>query len=148
MNKLHPSDEEIQGYILNQTDQEGLIEEHLTACRHCRSKAEHYRQIFAGIENQPVAMFDFDVSARVLSKITTARAKRSSPVFIVLLATLSGAVVISMTLYKFGGFTNIINEISAMTLYLILIVTVALLVFQSMDLSRRYQSKMDELNYY
>lgn len=145
----HPSDTDIQVYVLRESNRETYITEHLQACHRCKAKTEMYRQLFLAIKKQPNPEFNFDLSATVLPKITPSNPQFSLPIFFVYLFVAAGFACIGSIFYLFREYVAILfSGFSAMSLSLILATTLTVLIFQSIDLVRKYQHKMDELNFY
>jgi hypothetical protein len=147
MKRKHLSDTDIQEYILKQSDHEMDIIEHLQECRRCTAKAEMYRQLFLSIKALPKPEFDFDLAGTVLPKITPS--KFSLTFFLVYLLAVTGFTCIGFVFYLFRDYVAVLfSGFSAMLLSLMLAATLAILIFQSIDLIRKYDRKMDELNFY
>ena len=143
----HLSDTDIQEYILRESDHEMYVIEHLQECRRCKAKTEMYRQLFFAIKAQPKPEFNFDLSEAVLSKITPS--KFSLTFFLVYLLAGAGFTCIGFVFYLFREYVAVLfSGFSAMLLSLMLAATLAILIFQSIDLIRKYDHKMDELNFY
>ncbi|HET6544253.1 MAG TPA: hypothetical protein VFG46_27400 [Chryseolinea sp.] len=147
MKSKHLSETDIQEYILGESDREMYVIEHLKECRRCKAKTEMYRQLFLSIKAQPKPEFDFDLSGTVLPKITPA--KFSLDFFLVYLLAGAGFTCIAFVFYLFRDYVAFLfSGFSAMLLALMLAATLAILIFQSIDLIRKYDHKMDELNFY
>ena len=147
MRNKHLSDTDIQEYILCESDHEMYVIEHLQECRRCKAKTEMYRQLFFAIKAQPKPEFDFDLSGAVLSKITPS--KFSLTFFLVFLLAGVGFTCIGFVFYLFREYVAVLfSGFSTMLLSLMLAATLAILIFQSIDLIRKYDHKMDELNFY
>jgi hypothetical protein len=147
MRSKHLSDTDIQEYILQQSDHEADVIEHLQECSRCTAKAEMYRQLFSAIKTQPKPEFNFDLSVAVLSKI--APSKLSLTFFLVYLLAGAGFTCIGFVFYLFSEFVAVlVSGFSTMLLSIMLAATLTILIFQSIDLIRKYHRKMDELNFY
>jgi len=147
MKSKHLSDTDIQEYILHQSDHEVDLIEHLQECRRCKTKTEMYRQLFLLIKAQPVPEFNFDISVAVLPKI--APSKFSLTFFLVCLLAGAGFTCIGFVFYLFRDYVAVLfSGFSATILSLMLAATLAILIFQSIDLIRKYDHKMNELNSY
>ena len=147
MKSKHLSDTDIQEYILHQSDHEMDVIEHLQECRRCKAKTEMYRQLFFAIKAQPNPEFNFDLSRTVLSKITPS--KFSLTFFLVYLFAGAGFTCIGFVFYLFREYVAVLfSGFSAILLSLMLAATLTILIFQSIDLIRKYDHKMDELNFY
>ena len=143
----HLSDTEIQEYILRQSNHEMYVIEHLQECRQCKAKTEMYRQLIFAIKAQPKPEFNFDLSGTVLPKITSS--KFSFTFFLVYLLAGAGFTCIGFVFYLVRDYVAVLfSGFSVMLLSLMLATTLTILIFQSIDLIRKYDHKMDELNFY
>jgi hypothetical protein len=147
MKNKHLSDTDIQEYILRQSDHEMYVIEHLQECRQCKAKTEMYRQLFFALRTQPKPEFNFDLSEAVLSKITPS--KFPLTFFLVYLFAGVGFTCIGFVFYLFKEYVAVLfSGFSTMLLSLMLATTFGILIFQSIDLIRKYDHKMDELDFY
>src|SRR5579864_5679711 len=69
MNNIHPSEKEIQQYVLDKMDSNPEIIAHINSCSACQAEVSTYQILFSEIKEQPSASFDFDVEELVLSKL-------------------------------------------------------------------------------
>ena len=69
MNNIHPSEKEIQQYILDKLDSSPEIIAHIDSCPDCKAEVSTYQLIISEIKIQPAANFDFDLQDLVLSKL-------------------------------------------------------------------------------
>jgi hypothetical protein len=157
MTSKHLSDEEIQQWALDKTKCGTEVIAHMHDCEHCRAGAETYHLLFAEIKQLPNPVFDFDVPGLVLQEIgPRLRVIRqySWLGYLIIFVSLgvSGAAVY---LYRvqLGEFLekyvfNISSGISKGTIYLLLVAALTILIFQSIELFRKYQRKIDDLNFY
>jgi len=147
MKNKHLLDTDIQEYILRQSDHEMYVIEHLQECRQCKAKSEMYRRLFFALKAQPKPEFNFDLSEAVLSKITPSRFPLTF--FLVYLFAGVGFTCIGFVFYLFKEYVAVLfSGFSTMLLSLMLVTTLAILIFQSIDLIRKYDHKMDELDFY
>lgn len=145
----HLSDTDIQEYILGNLDHQMVVIEHLKVCNRCKAKTEMYQQLFFAIKVQPKPQFNFDLTRMVLSKITQSNPKFSLSTLLVYLFAGAGVICISFVFYLFSEYVaDLFSGFSAIILSFMLVTTLAILILQSVDLIRKYQRKMDELNFY
>jgi predicted lipid-binding transport protein (Tim44 family) len=162
MTTEHLSEEAIQWYAETTgqdpaapgaaTPEPGLhdIITHMQTCEACQARVAVYRELFTAIGQQPEASFDFDLAQAVLSQLSPAPAPPSAPWshslrwLIPLMGAAAGAPI-----YFFRGYIlEIFAGISSMLIYLAVIVTVSVVIFQGIETYRKYQRKMDALNLY
>ena len=153
----HLSDADIQQYVSDKTYCGADTIAHILECEHCRAKAETYRLIFSGIKQQPKPSFDFDLSGLILTQISPAK-----PAF--LLNSLQGYLVaiIAVAVFGMGGYMyrahalrlfkkyilSIVSGISPVVISLVITTALTILIFQSIELFKKYQRKIDDLNFY
>ncbi|MBS1934289.1 MAG: hypothetical protein JST96_09850 [Bacteroidetes bacterium] len=153
----HPADADIQQFVLDNTVCEKHITAHIHSCEQCMAKAENYKLLFSEIEKQPKPVFDFDVSALVLPQLTVteqARARNYFPAYILSCCFL-GVIGIAGYFYKAElnnffkkYFLHISSGLSKTVLYMLLSAALLILIFQSIEMIKKYQRKIDDLNFY
>jgi hypothetical protein len=147
MSDKHLMDADIQQFVLDKAGCSADIVAHMHRCVHCQSKGETYKLLFAEIKEQPKPVFDFDLSAAVVKKITTEKSTfsmNSFPAYLVIFSTLVSIGILAY-LYK----TKIIaSGISSIVIFLVIITFLIFLVFQCIEMYKKYQRKIDDLNFY
>ncbi|MBZ5856809.1 hypothetical protein [Flavihumibacter profundi] len=143
----HLTDIEIQEYVLDASQCTKVNLDHMQVCGHCRVKATQYKRLFAGIEGQEQAAFDFDLAALVMEKLP-ANKNLWDTYFEWWLA---GFVLL---VFVIGGYflrtdlKALRSSLTPLIFLLILIPVLALLVFLGFDMYKAYQKKMKALNFY
>jgi hypothetical protein len=153
----HLSEAEIQDYALDESSCAPEVISHVRTCHGCQARAAAYKMLFSGITQQPRPAFDFDLSAAVLSKITT---KKTSPAtrgltgFGIIFSIIAGLGVGGWlyrikiaSLYK-TYILSIISGVSKMVIYFMVITVCCFLIFQLAEMYKKYQRKMEGLNIY
>ena len=149
MTDQHLSETEIQNYALSKSHSEEHIAAHLHTCDHCREQVKSYQLLFTGIRSQPAPDFDFDLSATVLAEIAQPQKKFAWDIFFVYLLSLAGIAFILAGLFKFRQyFIQMSSGPASMFLYLLLTPILAIVIFQCVDFYKKYQKKMNALNFY
>jgi hypothetical protein len=153
----HLSDGDIQQYVLNKAGCTMSIITHMHDCEYCSAKAETYKLIFSEIKQQPKPIFDFDLSAAVMEQISPEKPKfslNSLPGFVIILSALA-AIGVPSYLYKakiiyfFKTYIlGITSGISSIVIFLIGITFLIFLIFQCIEMYKKYQRKIDDLNFY
>src|ERR1700748_1405163 len=69
MSGVHPSDMELQQYVLDKLVCPADVLAHIDACAGCQAAVAAYRLLFGGLEEQPRPAFNFDASALVMEAI-------------------------------------------------------------------------------
>jgi hypothetical protein len=142
----HLSDSDIQGYVLGEL-QEISIRQHIHGCSNCAAKVEAYRQIIAGIQEQPGAEFDFNLSESVISGIVERNSIYSYANLFWLVAMI-GVAAIVITGYLFWKYiVNLFPGVSDMPMYFVVTTAATLFLFLGLDMVRKYKRQMDTLNF-
>jgi hypothetical protein len=157
MNDRHLSDEDIQCFILDKAGCHPGILAHMQQCTHCSAKAEAYSHLFSAIKEQPKPIFDFDLSAAVLKKLSSEKSAfsfNSFPGYLIIFSALAGIGVPAFLLkIKIVNFFktyvfSILSGLSTMVICLLLITMMTILLFQFIEMYKKYQRKINDLNFY
>ena len=144
MKTQHLSDENIQEYALGKSHEKSVTD-HLHGCAVCKTKIEVYQNIITGIKEQSPAEFDFNLSELVTIKIEQ---KGSAYSNVFWLFVLSGIGVMVITVFFFGKhIANLFSGVSEMASYLVVTTAVVLLLFQGMEIVRKYKRQMAAINF-
>ncbi len=142
----HPSESEIQQYALDRTASESQVIQHIDTCEACRLIAQNYMHLFTAIQEQPKAYFDFDLASLVLQQLPDRKYRFSLNLFFPYVFASCGLITLGFLIYKFRIFIlNLITGNFSITMYLVLLIPLFVLVFQSMDMYRRYRNQMSIL---
>lgn len=148
MTNDHLSDTEIQQFVLDKSGCGSDIIDHIHVCDSCKAKAGAYQLLFSAIQQQPTPAFDFDLPDLVLSQIAQSKPKPVSGKVLVFLLIFMSASSIAITAWLFGDyFLTMFNGIASMVIYLTLTVAVTFLLFQGIEMYKKYQKQMDALNF-
>jgi len=146
MRNGHLSEEEIQQFVLEQGS--AVDSEHLTSCPLCSTKAANYRSILLAMSDLPKPAFDFDVASLVIAQLP-----RQKPATVIgdlwiylLVFTALGALAIPIYLYR-DELLKMFNGVLPIALYLTVLAALFILVFQGVEIFRKYRKQMDALNY-
>lgn len=153
----HLSDIDIQQYVFNKTDCSMDIVEHIHECGYCKTKADEYLFLFSGIKQQPKPGFDFDLSGLVIKQIPLAK-----PVFS--WNSFMGYCIIGLVIVVFGipaylyriyisylfkkYILSIASGLSPVVFFLLITTVLIILIFQGIEMYKKYQKKIDTLNFY
>lgn len=144
----HLSDEEIQEYVLNKTTSSKKIIEHVALCESCKTKVANYTLLFAEISQQPASSFDFNVSDLVLQQLPETKPNNLFGSFIIYFLAFIAAGAIAFAGYFFRkSIENVFAGISVFFMYIIVIATVVIMIFKSMELYKKYQQKINMLDF-
>jgi len=153
----HLSDFDIQQWVLDKANCEANIIDHIHECEHCKTKAETYQLLFSVIKEQPKPAFDFNLSEIILPQISPAQPALQRNTIIKFTIAAITIIAFSITSYLYKAQINIFlkkyifditSGISKGAMYLLLTTALTLLIFQSIALYKKYQQKIDDLNFY
>jgi hypothetical protein len=144
----HPSEAELQEFALGETKNETGINAHIQLCDECKIAIANYRILFSAIATEEKPAFDSDFSALVLEKIQPANAvySRDRLIFYIGFAVIG---LLGIGCYWYRGFlSGLLIGFGSMFMYLLLATAITVLVFQAMDIYKRYQHKIKSLDFY
>lgn len=148
MRKGHLSEDEIQQYALNASGSEADIIEHVETCKTCKTRLANYRSLFAAIQEQPRPAFEFDVAGHVLSQLqgkTKGSTKMDWPLYLVISVVFS---LIGVPLYWLRkDIAIMLAGMLPITIGLVTISGILILMFQCIDLFKKYKRRSDALNF-
>ena len=144
----HFTDDEIQLLAFEPDKMNTAFARHLSSCKFCSARLGFYREQFVSLHHMPKPAFDFDLSALVTKQI---RQKRKLPV-ILLQLFLFLSIIAGISFFAHWLFTKYLHEFftdfSYVLIFLMLAAILSFLCFQLWDTWRKYQKKIDELNFY
>ena len=144
MNTMHPDEQAIQLYATNPAACSVDIHNHIAACEDCIAQTALYTQLFSTLREQPAPRFDFDLTGLVLQQLPTTKSGWS-PLFII--TGLLTAVGIALAGWLFRKeLLQLFTGIVPVTLYLIVIVTAAIALFQAVEMYRKYEKLINAVN--
>ncbi|SHN33564.1 hypothetical protein [Mucilaginibacter sp. OK098] len=146
MNNDHLSEAEIQEYALGTA---GLnTKEHIGSCAICEAKAANYRLIFSAMDQLPQPAFDFDVTSLMLAQLPQPETSpdRDERRFYLLIFGALASISIPVYVYRVYFF-KMFSGILPAAMYLVILVTVFILVFQGIEMFRKYRKQLNILNY-
>lgn len=144
MNKDHLSEAEIQQYALGKAGLNTI--EHIDSCAFCEAKAANYRLIFSVTDELPQPAFDFDVASLVLGQLPERSSARDERWFYLLIFAALASIGIPVYFYRVY-FLKMFAGILPAAMYLVILIILFLLVFQGIEMFRKYQKQINILNY-
>jgi hypothetical protein len=144
MKTQHLSDEIIQEFVLSKSHERSVVE-HLQGCESCKAKIDLYQYLITGIKEQSHAEFDFNVSELVMNKIEQKDAAYSSVLW---LFAILGIGIMVITALLFGRhIANLFSGVSEMVSYLVITTALVFLLFQGMEIVRKYNRQIAAVNF-
>lgn len=145
----HLTDEELQQYAADKPNCERRIAEHIHFCEQCRVKVEVYQLMITGIKQQPQPVFDFDLSATVLSRLPVQDLKHASDKLITWTFIFICVGLIGTTLYFFRGYlSSMFTGMAGLSIYLVGISAITVIAWLLVEMYRKYQKEMRVLDMY
>ncbi|MCC6287975.1 MAG: hypothetical protein IT249_08820 [Chitinophagaceae bacterium] len=148
MTNKHLNDAEIQQYVLQITNCDVDIIEHVQHCTNCKIKAEQYRFLFDGIREQEKPVFDFNLAELVMEQLPKCQQKVSNetPLFYSIVSIVIFFVCIFF--YLFGNnLLTLFEGITPVLIGLIITTVTSILVFLCIDMYKKHQAQMKALNF-
>jgi hypothetical protein len=154
MNGVHPSDMELQQYVLDRSACLPDTVAHLDWCAECQAGIAAYGVLFGGLKQQPGAAFDFDVEALVLERVAGTGAAAAAPKsrkerqFNFMLGAMIFAIGgIPAWLFRKNAF-YVFTGVSAFFLYLMLGAALMIVLLRILAMYKKYQRRMESLQFY
>ncbi len=148
MKATHLTDEEIQQYALDRTACIKVIE-HIDSCEQCKEKAEAYRLLFAGLQQQPQASFNFNLAELVMEQLPVPTPKPLQENVLIYIFIATGIAITAFTLFYFRKYVAILFEsITPIFIYLSVTACLTLSVVLITDMYKNYKKKIHTLDLY
>ena len=140
---VHLTEAELQVYV---TEPHVLGAEqmfHVQGCAWCQTKAANYALLFKSIQNTAKPAFDFNLSALVMEQLPAS--KRAFPWAVLLIATLSIAIVaVSLALF-WSAAMAVVKSVSIILFAAVGTGALVILVFQGMEMLSAHHKQMNVL---
>jgi hypothetical protein len=144
----HVDDINIQRYVLQDLNCDIDIIEHIRHCEICKIKAEQYKLLIAGIKQQEKPFFDFDLHELVLAQIVKPKPRCSLLMIVVYLLIFAGLISFGIVLYQFRiSILNVFTGSSVLMITMVFLTVLSISLFQLIEFIKKYQLKMDALNF-
>jgi hypothetical protein len=149
MIEKHPSEAELQEFALDKSRTEIKIVEHIEFCRQCQKQVAGYQLVFSAMAAQEKPSFDFDLTDLVMLQVSQQKSRYSLDNWFLYL---TAAVIIGITGfvgYRFGdAILDLFRGLGSLLMPLIVITALVILIFQGIDIYKKYQRKIDVLDFY
>jgi hypothetical protein len=149
MKDRHPSDSEIQEYLLHEYNPVTDISEHMQQCEVCRRTANQYIHLLEALKGQEKARFDFGLAELVMKQLpqnSRVLSFKKSLLYSLLLISLP---VGGLILFLFStSLSELMAGASRIIVYLTLTAVISLMLLQGFDSYRRFRQQMNILNSY
>lgn len=144
----HPNEAQLQEFASGRSELEQSIMEHIANCKQCQEEVLGYQMMFLAIEKQEKPAFGFDVTQMVLSQMPKQKASKSFDGRFVFLIALFVFGITGLGAYLFApSLSALFTGVSNLAFYLITITALMILVFQSIDLLKNYQRKINTIDF-
>jgi hypothetical protein len=149
MNTQHLTEEEIQQYALDDSGSNNKFGEHIHSCVQCREKAETYRLLFQGIQQQHQPAFDFDLTELVMAQLPSPAPKATKENLLIYFFIIAAIVVTGLASYFFRGYVvTLFRSIAPVLAYLLITAFVTLSIVLILDMYKNYKNKIQVLDVY
>lgn len=149
MTNKHLNDAEIQQYVLEKTNYNIDIIEHIQHCTSCKIKAAQYNLLFEGIKEQEKPIFDFHLAALIMEQLPERQQKTSKEKSFFYLVPVISIFFLCIVFYLFGNnLSNLFWAVTPILIALIITTVTGILIFLYIDMYKKYQTKMQALNFY
>lgn len=146
MKNLHLTELEIQDSATDAKNNEGLAS-HIESCESCKNKVAQYQLLFSEIKNSPVPAFDFNLSEVVLSQLQVVEQARTVWGFAKYLPLFVTVILLVFPLYFYRDvLAVIVKQTQVDVLCTAIIVALAVVVYQSTNLSKKFKRQMSTLS--
>ena len=149
MNTRHLTEEEIQQYALDNSGSYNKAGEHIHSCEECREKAETYRLLFNGIQQQQQPAFDFDLTELVMAQLPSAAPKPAKENLLIYFFIIAAITVTGLASYFFRGYVAMLfGSIAPVLVFLLITGFITLSILLILDMYKNYKKKIHVLDVY
>lgn len=144
----HPSEAELQQFALGETENEANIGAHIHLCDECKNIVANYRILFSAMVIEEKPAFDFNLSSLVLEKIQAPQTNHSIDrlIFYIVFAAIG---LLGIASYWYREFlSSLLIGFGSLFTYLLAATAIIILVFQALDIYKKYQHKIRSLDFY
>ena len=145
----HPSETELQQFALERSDSEVSVVEHISSCEQCRTTVAIYQQLVLSIGQEEKPLFDFNLAQLVLDQIPSPKKSysRDNIIFYTIAFVVTG--LSGIICYWFSEFfAGLLLSFGSLFMYLLAATAMVILLFQGLDIYKRYQHKIKVLDFY
>ncbi len=149
MNTRHLTEEEIQQHALGNSGTNNKAAEHIHWCEKCREKAETYRLLFNGIQQQHQPAFDFDLTELVMAQLPPAAPKAAKENFLIYFFIIAAVAVTGIASYFFRDYVVLLfGSIAPVLIYFFITGFMTLAILLILDMYKNYKKKIHALDVY
>lgn len=143
----HVSDSDLQLYALTPDAVQEKTAGHIEHCDHCMAAVSIYQFIAGEIKEAPKPSFDFDLGSLVLQQLPLRESTSSRGSFLIW-AWICISMLIIAPMYIFqANLAELFKGISVFVIYSLAAATLIILGFSIFEMYRKYQNKMNILNF-
>lgn len=141
MSQMHLDEEQLQRYALNEFTDEAAAE-HIAACTHCRMQTDAYRMLYSHIREAEVPLPGLNPTQLIPDFLPDQR----EPRFLYYLLFGALALFTGILIGCWGMISWIFQGLTSIVFVLGLLLLLALLTMQLMELINAYRKKAEALN--
>ncbi|MEO8404006.1 MAG: hypothetical protein ABI480_05410 [Chitinophagaceae bacterium] len=143
----HLTEDELQQYALDKSIVAPDLQGHLQHCEECTAKLAVYQLLITEINQQPVATFDFDLSAAVIAQLPAPVTKASTNKYPVAIFSLVAILLAGSLIYLYRDDLLALFTNTNMAEYLGIVIITSIAIIQGIDTYRNYQKKIKALDF-
>ena len=144
MNTTHANDESIQLYAAHPESCSVAARNHIAGCQDCLAQAALYTQVFTALQHAQAPAFEFDLSQLVLQQLPKSKPEWS-PAFVITGLLLATIIAIAGWFFQ-QQILQLFKGIVPVAIYLMVIITAAIALFQGIEMYRRYEKLISNIN--
>ena len=145
MNRIHPTDEALQQYVLDPAACTAEEIGHIGSCPDCQDAVAAYRLLADELQQQPAPAFDFDLTTAVIGQIGTPPLRKQKEGLVLTAVLIALAIAVPAWLFRRSAYF-VFTDMSAI-FYWVLLVTAGIVVgLFLLRLHVKYQNVINLIN--
>lgn len=144
----HPSQTALQQFALNDPECSKEVATHIGQCKSCQQDVAIYQLMLSEIKHQPRPAFDFEIADMIMPQIQAGKVTTREPILPYFI-TVAIFCMVAIPLYIF--WRNILfmfAGLSSFFIYISVAFTIIILAYSIFKTYRRYEQKMQAINFY
>jgi hypothetical protein len=149
MKQEHLSENELQQFALERQETDHEMAAHVHACAKCTTAIANYRVMFSALSTVEKPVFEFDIEKQVMAQLPVSTTAKSRFSWSSLLLCTIAVIIVAIPLFVMrSSFKELFSGIPDMILYLIVVTTLTIVIFQCSEMLTFYRKKMNVLKFY
>jgi hypothetical protein len=143
MTMVHPSDTEIQQYVLQEDTCGPDIVGHIATCKTCIARAENYGVLFSAIKEVPLQRIEFDVSGMVSRAFPEPKKSFSLSDPFIYVVSFAAFALIGILAWMYNK--DLLRGVTTIEIFMLLVPTAGIVIWQCCDMYKKYQKQITAL---